>query len=71
MNPHDIMSTMERDRAYVELFCQIYNARIVDIFPNVEHYPPRGLMYVFDDDLGGYSIEGIKNSLEDKVSEQR
>lgn len=69
MDPHDIMITVEEDHYYVEAFCQKYNVQVVDIFPNTEKSPALGLMYVFDNQLGGFSIEGIKNSLEDKVSE--
>ena len=71
MDPPDEIAIFEQDRLYVEGFCQRYKTRVVDIFPNTEDFPPRGLMYVFDNQLGGFSIEGIKNSLEDKISEER
>jgi len=68
MDPHDIMIIMGNDQFYLEAFCLKYKAQVVDVFPNTEDYPPQGLMYVFNNQQGGFSIEGIKNSLEDKVS---
>ena len=55
------------DQLYIEAFCQRYKASVVDIFPNTEDFPVQGLMYVFDNQLGGFSLQGIKNSLEDKI----
>lgn len=68
MNYADFVLHLLDDRLYVEVFCQQYRAQVVEIFPNTEEYPPRGLMYVFDNQLGGFSINGIKNSLEDKIN---
>ena len=68
MDQDDILTIVEIDHYYVEAFCHKYGTKIVDILPNTEDFPPRGLMYVFDNQLGGFSIEGIKNSLEDDDS---
>ena len=73
MNYSDFMSYLLRDGLYVGVFCQRYKAKLIDVFPNTEDSPPQGLIYEFDNQLGGFSIEGIKNSLksslEDKISE--
>ena len=74
MNPLDELAIIGQDCLYVEAFCQKYGAKVAGIFPNNEDFPPQGLIYVFDNQLGGFSIEGIKNSLEeesldDKISE--
>ena len=71
MDPLDEIAICEQDRLYVEAFCQKYKTQVVDIFPNTEEFPPQGLMYMFDNQLGGFSIEGIKKSLEDKIAEER
>jgi hypothetical protein len=68
MNYTDFVLNLLDDRLYVEVFCQEYRTQVIDIFPNTENCPPRGLMYIFDNQLGGFSITGIKNSLEDKVN---
>lgn len=57
---------LEEDAPYIIKFEGEYGAVIVDIQENNEHHPPKGLMYYFDDNLGGYSIEGIKESLEEE-----
>ncbi len=74
MDPLDEKAIIGQDCLYVEAFCQKYRAKVVSIFPNNEDFPPQGLMYVFNNLLGGFSIEGIKNSLkeeslDDKISE--
>ncbi len=66
MDPLDEIAFIKQDCLYVGAFCQKYGARVVGIFPNNEDFPPQGLMYVFDNQLGGFSIEGIKNSLEEE-----
>lgn len=68
MDELDEIAILEQDRLYVETFCQKYKTQVVGISLNTEDFPPQGLMYVFDNQLGGFSIEGIKNSLEDKIS---
>ncbi len=74
MDPLDKMAIIRQDYFYVEEFCHRYKTRVVSIFPNNEDFPPKGLIYVFDNQLGGFSIDGVKNSLwedslEDKISE--
>lgn len=71
MNYSDFILHLLDDAWYLEIFCQKYRAQVIDISPNTEECPTRGLIYVFDNQLGGFSIKGIKNSLEEKVLEQR
>lgn len=65
------MAILRRDKIYPELFCYNYQTEIIDFFPNNEVFPPRGLIYLFDNQLGGFSIDGIKNSLEQIILERR
>ncbi len=65
----DYIKYLKQDRFYLQVFCRKYNVTVVDVVPNTEDFPPRGLLYIFDNQLGGFTIEGIKNSLEEKVSE--
>ena len=65
----DYIKYLGQDRVYLRAFCEKYNVRVIDVVPNTEDFPPRGLLYIFDNQLGGFTIEGIKNSLEEKVSE--
>ncbi len=60
-----------QDKIYLEIFCYSRKTHLVDFFPNNEEFPPQGLTYVFSDGLGGFSIEGIKNILEERISEER
>ncbi len=69
MNYDDFILYLLDDRLYIEVYCQKYKTGVIDVFPNMEDFPPQGLMYVFDNELGGFSREGIENSLEDKISE--
>lgn len=48
-------------RPYVEQFCRLYGAKLQRILPTRENekFEP---LYVFDDNLGGYTLEGIINS---------
>ncbi len=61
--PEEIKQVLQHDEPYLAAFCQKYKVVLVDFFPNPEENSLQGLMYVFTDDLGGYSIEGIKASL--------
>lgn len=65
----DFIKYLDQDKLNLQAFCEKYNARVVDIVPNTENFPARGLLYVFDNQLGGFSIEGIINSLEEKVEQ--
>lgn len=60
---------LRQDKIYLEIFCCNSKTHLVDFFPNNEEFPPQGLTYVFDNGLGGFGIEGIKNSLEEKITE--
>lgn len=60
----------EEDTPYLNRFMAKYNVSLTDIRENDEYFPPEGLMYYFNDGLGGYSIEGIKNSLADLFLDQ-
>ena len=68
MRTGDLFMHLDLDRLYVEAFCQKYDTDVVNVFPNNEDHPPQGLMYVFDNQLGGFSIAGIKASLEETIS---
>ncbi|MDP3698460.1 MAG: hypothetical protein Q8R47_02640 [Nanoarchaeota archaeon] len=68
---NEFVSLVLEDKLYVNPFCKKYKARVISISLNTEDFPPQGLLYVFNNQLGGFSIEGIKNSLEDKISEER
>lgn len=69
MRKSDFLLHLNLDRVYVELFCQKYQAQVIDVLPNTEDFPPRGLMYIFDNQPGGFSIQGVKNSLEDNFKD--
>lgn len=74
MRTIDFKTYLNHDRLYLQAFCNKYNARLVDVIPNTEEFSVCGLLYVFNNQLGSFSIEGIKSSLEEKVeqtSEQR
>ena len=45
-------------RPYVEQFCRLYDAKLQNILPTRENenFEP---LYIFDDGLGGYTLEGI------------
>ncbi len=64
MNYSNFILHLLEDRLYVEAFCQKYNAAVIDILPNTEESPARGLTYVFHNQQGGFNITGIKASLE-------
>ncbi|MDO8510756.1 MAG: hypothetical protein Q7S55_01175 [Nanoarchaeota archaeon] len=70
MRPNDFLMYLDTDSLYLEAFCHKYQSQVIDIFPNTEDFPPQGLTYVFDNQLGGFSIEGIKNSLESSLEEK-
>lgn len=65
MRYFDFVLEMSKDKLFVEVFCQKYKSIVVDVFPNTEVFPSRGLTYVFDNQLGRYNIERIKNILEE------
>lgn len=50
-------------RPYVEQFCGIYKTELVNILPTQENekFEP---MYVFTDNMGGYTLDGLIKSIE-------
>ena len=64
----DILKQMERDRADLSAFCREYNIHLTTVEITSERFPEvlYEAMYFFDDGLGGYTIDGIKNSLNEK-----
>jgi hypothetical protein len=58
----DLDVLRERNRAYVDSYCSRYNLRLLEVRETFENnrYEP---MYFFDDNLGGYTLEGIIGSL--------
>ena len=69
MRTVDFINYLNQDRFHLQAFCEKYGAQVVNIIPNTEDSPSHGLLYIFDNQSGGFSIEGIKSSLEEKVSE--
>ncbi|GEM_PF-6562066 len=63
INCDDFVSCILVDKLLVEAYCQKYKTKVMNVFPNTEEFPVKGLMYVFGDNCGGYTIEGIKKSL--------
>lgn len=62
-SPEEVRQILQQDHPFLEEFCQKYNVELVTLSPNLEDFPPEGLMYFFTDNLGGYSIKGIKADL--------
>ena len=62
---------LKEDRLYLEQFTAQCNVSLLGITENDECFPLEGLSYRFDDNLGGYSIGGIKGSLEENKVMQR
>ncbi len=56
---------LKADSPYVEAFCRSQGVSLWRVDENTEDFPPQGLMYYFTDDLGGYTINAIKGSLEE------
>ena len=60
----DISSLLSREDCFIlNVFCAAYGVNLVQVLPNNETFPPKGNIYVFDNNLGGYSMEGIIKSL--------
>ena len=70
MSNEQFISKMLGDQLYIEVFCQKYGAVVVEVVPNTEERPPQGLIYVFDNQEGGFSIRAIKSSLDEKIRER-
>ena len=52
-----------RDIPVVEAFCWKNQVLLQKLALCYENYPRIEIVYVFNDDLGGYTIAGIRNSL--------
>ena len=60
----DLEEQEVRDRDNVRRYCERFGVRLVRIDSTFERSRPE-LMYFFSDGLGGYTIEGVRESLED------
>tara|TARA_Y100000034_G_C6593361_1_gene257840 strand:- start:269 stop:505 length:237 start_codon:yes stop_codon:yes gene_type:complete len=65
LNSYNLRNNLAEDKIYVDAFCQNENIKMIDYDVSFENYPAIELIYFFTDNLGGYNIKGIKNSLED------
>ena len=67
-----LWKSLLNDKFYLEAFCAGYHKHLQDIAFTRERAPspPEELMYVFNDGLGGYTIDGIINSLEEEPGEE-
>jgi hypothetical protein len=63
----DELSQVALDSRYLEQFIKKYNVTLLLIDQNTENPEKTELMYFFDDNLGGYTIKAIQNSLDGKV----
>lgn len=63
-----LLQQMERDRAEVLAFCDRRSVHLQEVWITSERAPeiPYEALYIFDDDLGGYTIDGIENELREK-----
>ena len=50
------------NKEYINQFCEKFGVKLVKTDYTTENGEPEP-MYVFNDGLGGYTIEGIRNSL--------
>ena len=61
----DILENMQEEAGpYIEKFCQKYNLGLTSISKTKENGNLEPIFY-FTDNLGGYTIEGIRCSLEE------
>ena len=60
----DSLEIFIQDFPTIDVFCNEYNANLTNILVNDEDFPPSGLMYYFDNQIGGYTREGLNNSLD-------
>ncbi|HLC52152.1 MAG TPA: hypothetical protein VJI98_02815 [Candidatus Nanoarchaeia archaeon] len=51
------------DQSALEAFCKKFGVDLIGVAVDDEVVPPNGLIYMFTDDLGGYSREGLNSSL--------
>ena len=60
------LTYLREDLPYLTWFMETQKVSLVDIQINDEQFPPYSLMYYFDDNLGGYTLKGIKNTLNEE-----
>lgn len=53
---------LKNAQPFVNQFCRQNNTRLLNIEPTEENGPEEPA-YIFSDNLGSYTIEGIRNSL--------
>ena len=63
LDQYGLRRDLERDLPLLESFCQDNDIEMVSYDVSFENYPSVELVYFFTDELGGYSIEGVKNSM--------
>jgi hypothetical protein len=51
------------DEPFVFEFCRVYHTRLLRVDTTTENGAEEPV-YIFSDNLGGYTIEGVKESLE-------
>jgi hypothetical protein len=51
------------DADLVDRFCREMDVELIGIAVDTGEIPAKGLMYYFNDNLGGYSRTGLENSL--------
>ncbi len=61
---HSLMQDLGR----IEAFCILYGIKPIEIKTTTEH-GCKEWVYFFSDNLGGYTIDGIKASIREKVLE--
>jgi hypothetical protein len=54
---------LEKDLPLLESFCQDKGVEMIGYGVSFENRPSVELVYFFTDGLGGYNIEGVKNSM--------
>lgn len=68
----DFKSKCLNDSKLIEDFCEMYKVKLVSIDFTAENTTPEATvfepMYYFDDNLGGYTKEGLESSLTEKDS---
>ncbi len=60
---YDLGTKLEKDLPLLESFCQDKGVDMIGYGVSFENRPSVELVYFFTDGLGGYSIEGVKNSM--------
>ncbi len=63
------LALFEEDLPLLEDFVARYNVSLLSVEESTENPPLRKLMYFFDDNLGGYTVKGIRDSLDEKVDD--